>query len=984
MLGRFALGYSLFLVSGFLILASPALAQTSADWYTAGANPQRTGWVSEEVFGSFSLKWYRPIEAYIDRKTQIIPAYLSGRGVDALFVTTARGIYALNASTGETIWRFDTELPVAHTPTVINGQVYFSSLDRTVKALDAETGSLRWSFCCGGAGFYVNPLVADNRVLVGNRDGYFYALNANTGAKLWQFPRDGQAPLGPIIMSAAYDAGVAYFVSDDMHAYAVNAADGTQVWQSPKLTGERFHSYWPVIYKNNGVEDMVVIPGSAGYKTSSNPGTLSAGDGDYVDGVQRNDVCSGISGNLGPTNNSGAWGWPPGITVMDASRVLEYLEEPNTGDTGNPNSRTVHKPWRQITTYLRKSNGSLYTFDSDGDGYQERPPNLYYGSSSGSVYPPIVNPNDHAIYQNNVYSCSFSSASRGRVMGWKPTQPRYLRWQGGDSADDEPQGISFGGTALYRILDGHKADVTNDSGTRPIWSNPGLFSLIPNYSVMWRLLPASYHDLHGQYKGTSDSWNGIYHESGNREAFVPYRGKIYVHKGNYALSFGPGTAENRSVAPLTITTKTDSIPVPPTTELKRKLEGEIQKLLSASNWQNHEFLKPGIYNDGYYMSRTGLYSGMQFYFTIPGETLLTLIQAYPLLDGNLPLQQQLQSYIRNFYQTYYVTAMPTQIGWNRGVSREFMNHPPEVVTSMQSLADSTGPIDNRITPILPYPQINLYAMWQYAQLFPAEAPAVYARAKTKLLVPSGISETGSTVPSHEFHPWRVNDAIAGYVGYLNLQQLAGTDTDRRTEVQAELNRLQDMRSRLFSKDSPWSNDEFWTYNTRFNISRNFLWLVPELGQYLHDHALAHVQTAVSEYNYVGPYWFVSAYEASMAEGLQASLYDVPAIFQAKAYILKQPREELYKYLDVPIFKAGDLFYIQNLMATIKAPSDPNYTPPPPSPSPTPFLGFDGDGDVDWLDLSLLVSRFNQTYLPYNLLGTGLIDIFDFNFLVQYL
>jgi hypothetical protein len=42
------------------------------------------------------------------------------------------------------------------------------------------------------------------------------------------------------------------------------------------------------------------------------------------------------------------------------------------------------------------------------------------------------------------------------------------------------------------------------------------------------------------------------------------------------------------------------------------------------------------------------------------------------------------------------------------------------------------------------------------------------------------------------------------------------------------------------------------------------------------------------------------------------------MFQAKAYILKETREELTKYLDVPAFERGDLCYIQNLIAAVEA------------------------------------------------------------------
>ena len=48
------------------------------------------------------------------------------------------------------------------------------------------------------------------------------------------------------------------------------------------------------------------------------------------------------------------------------------------------------------------------------------------------------------------------------------------------------------------------------------------------------------------------------------------------------------------------------------------------------------------------------------------------------------------------------------------------------------------------------------------------------------------------------------------------------------------------------------------------------------------------------------------------------LCDCHALFQAKALILKEPRKELDKYLDVPAFARGDLFYLLNLIETMEA------------------------------------------------------------------
>jgi hypothetical protein len=108
------------------------------------------------------------------------------------------------------------------------------------------------------------------------------------------------------------------------------------------------------------------------------------------------------------------------------------------------------------------------------------------------------------------------------------------------------------------------------------------------------------------------------------------------------------------------------------------------------------------------------------------------------------------------------------------------------------------------------------------------------------------------------------------------------------------------------------------YCKTLSVSRNFLNLVPELGQYLANNAKSKVQAAVDEYNRVDPYWFDTEFEQTYGEGATQPIYDSYALFQAKALILQQSRAELVKYLDVPAVNVGDFYYIQNLVAAIQA------------------------------------------------------------------
>lgn len=872
----------------------------NSDWYMAGANPQRTSWVSEEVRGKMYVEWYRPIEAYIDQKVQIITAY------ENLYLSTARGLYVLKAATGDVVWRYDTELPLGHSPTVIGGKVYVGGYDKKLHALNALTGAKIWEFTGAGAGFSVNPLVVEGKVYAGNRDGYFYAVNAETGDLAWQYPAAGQPPLGPIKFSAAYDAGVIYFVSTDMHAYALNAASGALLWQSPKLPGESFQSWWPVIYR-----DKVVFSGSNGYRHNANPGTqtiknpANEGYGDFVNGIERDDIfppeSNPAKGTLiGPvlqaSPQNGAWDWVMGTEVMDGRNAINYLED----DGQIQFNRRTHKPWRRTYFVLNKGDGSEFTFDSDGDGHPEYAPILYYGTKNGTVYPPIVMPNN-VIYQNapHVYRGEISG---GQVTGWK-LGTQYLSLEGAVSAIDEPQAISGGGNLLYRNLCCDRVasafgDIADPNySSRTYWGyNEPLTELAPGYDSMWTIRPG-HPRLDGNYSGKYGSVNGIYHNHGDQNPLIPYKGMIFNHRSNAIIALGP-TNGARKLPLLEIQETRDQVVLPSTPELQARLEREVQKMISAGR------LRPGYHNDG-----MAPFGQLHDYFNNPGDTLYTLTRAYPHLSTEM--QAQLALYLQAEYETYVGANMIGKIGWNAGAAREYLTLPPEIEAAMQN--DSSAPRASGWP--WQYPQHNFYALWKYAELFPQRAGEIYQKAKSKLEVPADANDDRLTS-----FPWENNAFIAGYIGFLNLQTLAGqTQADQalRNEVQKELDRQLSLRVSQFRKDAPWGTSGS-IHRRRFTLAANFILMVPELGEHLRAHALHQMEEALDEYTYVGPFWFVTSFEGTYNEGVRQHLYDPISLFQAKAYILQESREDLYKYLDAPVFRVGDLFYIQNLIAVMDA------------------------------------------------------------------
>jgi len=214
---------------------------------------------------------------------------------------------------------------------------------------------------------------------------------------------------------------------------------------------------------------------------------------------------------------------------------------------------------------------------------------------------------------------------------------------------------------------------------------------------------------------------------------------------------------------------------------------------------------------------------------------------------------------------------------------------------------------------------SFYALWKYAAFHNDStlSQQLLARAENN----KALLDSLLIVPSNGVlakMPFVHNAYIAGYLGYLGLERLAGRAESN--QIRQQLNRLLQLRASQFSKDSAYANavtrDEG-AYCRTLNVASNFMFLVPELADYLHDHALVKVQGALAEYESLAPYWFASFTEEGFGENAVNPLYDSQALFLAKAWILNEPEAELEKYLYVPAFARGDLFYIQKLVAAIE-------------------------------------------------------------------
>ncbi|WP_160711182.1 PQQ-binding-like beta-propeller repeat protein [Chitinophaga solisilvae] len=172
------------------------------------------------------------------------------------FLSTDGYLYALEIQSGRVLWKFRTRGErrtdawdyFLSSPTVHKRVVYVGSSDSSIYAVDARNGRLQWEYRTGGP-VHASPVVADNMVLAGSYDGYFYALGTD-GSLRWKFDTMGGRyfPTGEVQFHAVTIDSTVYFCSRDFNLYALHLRTGKGLWvyhepgswtSVPALSGEQ-------------------------------------------------------------------------------------------------------------------------------------------------------------------------------------------------------------------------------------------------------------------------------------------------------------------------------------------------------------------------------------------------------------------------------------------------------------------------------------------------------------------------------------------------------------------------------------------------------------------------------------------------------------------------------------------------------------------------------------------------------------------------
>ncbi|KKR12423.1 MAG: hypothetical protein UT40_C0027G0003 [Candidatus Woesebacteria bacterium GW2011_GWA1_39_21b] len=912
------------------------------DWPMAGANPQRTSWTSETLPGNIATVWVKPIEPYVSQHVQVIGA---GGNV---YVATAKGLYAFDASSGTEAWVYPTELPLGHSPTYSSGVLYVGGLDKKLHAVNTTTGAGIWTYEATG-GFSTSPVVANGMVYAGNRDGWFYAINTSDGSLAWKYQTGNQ-----ILQSAAYKAendgigstsqGTLFFASNDGYAYALNAQTGALVWKSgSKLPSNGFYSWWPVIYEN----DVIFTRTTFG----------SGGTGEETDHLMcpppvfpavRPTGCIPSNTSTPGALGTVAGGWVTGTATQDLNNNSNGITFANYFETF---------PEYRNHIYYVMATGAERNFDIDGDTITDAAP-VGWAGDGGNPSPPIVSGYDNVIYFRT-YTRGGGGFGSKTIAGWDVGTAiisvpfSNTTGQSGSWPGDEPNGMTAAGNKIYwnHCCDRYVGAVdisqpntdfllTSDDANRQ-WryvTSGGLpFTPFTNIGV-----PSNYYTEAIKYFWDPPSAAVFWNEN-DKVGPSAYDGKLYAILGNALVAFGSGGAG--SSAPMLSSAAEETAPVSTSSitpsQLTARLELQVQAIVDAGH------LKPSYLHSGgisSYQSRN-IDDYLDHYWHNPADTHLILLRALPFLSTGL--QIQVKTYLQDELASYS-PATYAHMGFVSGAQRDPYPYPPtESDFNSFTIPALDKQVSSNFNNFWAFPPANVYALWKYAEAGLGNASTLLtAWGSTKLKVP--IEDNFTTVNGQAINSGNIraflksfplvsNGFIAGYKGYVELSILAGVSPAVYGPYETELNKLLgwkvDDLLTFPDPQEPYVCENECYYESLITYY-NFAYLTPILADYLKDNAVSNdpdkdILTIIQEYQDIAPYWMAAHNGETQGESAIQPYQQTHSLFQALAQVKGATYDELIKYLDTPIVPVGDLYYIDNVVATLEAPN-PSQTQSPAS------------------------------------------------------
>jgi eukaryotic-like serine/threonine-protein kinase len=181
------------------------------------------------------------------------------------FGSTNHNFYAVDTK-GKPIWKFKTQSRIKGDPLIVDDLVIFGSYDKHLYAVKPVEKTVVWQFPEALPGepvvvdepaptegeeaekaeppppaidksnwpqdafAYAKPSRYKDMIVVGNLDGYLYAVDTKTGKLNWRWASQGAKEGKGITSTVLVKDGVFYFGANDGNLYAIKADDQSTLW----------------------------------------------------------------------------------------------------------------------------------------------------------------------------------------------------------------------------------------------------------------------------------------------------------------------------------------------------------------------------------------------------------------------------------------------------------------------------------------------------------------------------------------------------------------------------------------------------------------------------------------------------------------------------------------------------------------------------------------------------------------------------------
>ncbi|MBW8332817.1 MAG: PQQ-binding-like beta-propeller repeat protein [Prolixibacteraceae bacterium] len=146
--------------------------------------------------------------------------------------STDQSIYCLNLKTGQLEWKFPTKRSIVASPVIDRETVYIGSSEGIFRAIDLKSGQLKWQFDQVKNFVESKPLVYEGAVYFGSWGNEFYALDQQTGKLLWKREKYANRMLSPAAVWPVAANGKVFIVAPDRRMTALDAKTGAEIWDS--------------------------------------------------------------------------------------------------------------------------------------------------------------------------------------------------------------------------------------------------------------------------------------------------------------------------------------------------------------------------------------------------------------------------------------------------------------------------------------------------------------------------------------------------------------------------------------------------------------------------------------------------------------------------------------------------------------------------------------------------------------------------------